>query len=163
MAKVLRCPACGALWRVKDDFAEPTVRCSECQAIFSADKMENVIVPDEKLDERLNQQAAAQNPSQTSAESGEATMTALAGSLAEFDARATPEAPANEATSKPSSSHPVLWTLGTLVVLVGAGACRPTLRTSNSLKDGSAIASRLRKGLHVASLSKFRLARCRCF
>lgn len=89
MAKVLRCPACGALWRVKDDFAEPTVRCSECQAIFSADKMENVIVPDEKLDERLNQQAAAQNPSQTSAESGEATMTALAGSLAEFDARAT--------------------------------------------------------------------------
>ena len=122
MAKVLRCPACGALWRVKDDFAEPTVRCSECQAIFSADKMENVIVPDEKLDERLHQQAAAQNPSQTSAESGEATMTALAGSLAEFDARATPEAPANEATSKPSSSHPVLWTLGTLVVLVGAGA-----------------------------------------
>ena len=122
MAKVLRCPACGALWRVKDDFAEPTVRCSECQAIFSADKMENVIVPDEKLDERLKQQAAAQNPSQTSAESGEATMTALAGSLAEFDARATPEAPANEATSKPSSSHPVLWTLGTLVVLVGAGA-----------------------------------------
>ncbi len=56
MAKVLRCPACGALWRVKDDFAEPTVRCSECQAIFSADKMESVIVPDEKLDERLNQQ-----------------------------------------------------------------------------------------------------------
>ena len=42
MAKVLRCPACGALWRVKDDFAADMLHCTECQACFSADKTESL-------------------------------------------------------------------------------------------------------------------------
>ena len=123
MAKVLRCPACGALWRVKDDFAEPVLRCTECQAIFSADKMESVIVPDEKLDARLNSSTA--NPTEAPAKTGEATMSALAGSLSEFESRATSEAatPTEDVTQeKPSTSHPVLWTLGALVILAGMGA-----------------------------------------
>ena len=62
MAKVLRCPACGALWRVKDDFAADMLHCTECQACFSADKTESLSVPDEKLDARL-QQAARLRPS----------------------------------------------------------------------------------------------------
>ena len=75
MAKVLRCPACGALWRVDDAFSEPMLRCSECQAVFSADKVECVTVPDEMLDARLQLVEKAQARQAEDAAQGEAAMT----------------------------------------------------------------------------------------
>lgn len=94
MAKVLRCPACGALWRVKDDFAADMLHCTECQACFSADKTESLSVPDEKLDARLQQAARRQAVMQEEAREGEAVMSRIADSLTDFDARTeAPEAP----------------------------------------------------------------------
>ena len=124
MAKVLRCPACGALWRVKDDFAADMLHCTECQACFSADKTESLSVPDEKLDARLQQAARRQAVMQEEAREGEAVMSRIADSLTDFDARTeAPEAPpaAEPAPRAPESaerSHGVLWTLVTLLALV---------------------------------------------
>ena len=100
MAKVLRCPACGALWRVKDDFAADMLHCTECQACFSADKTESLSVPDEKLDARLQQAARRQAVMQEEAREGEAVMSRIADSLTDFDAR-------TEAPLRPPSPHPV--------------------------------------------------------
>lgn len=111
MAKVLRCPACGALWRVKDDFTADMLHCTECQACFSADKTESLSVPDEKLDARLQQAARRQAVMQEEAREGEAVMSRIADSLTDFDARA-------EAPESAERSHGVLWTLVTLLALV---------------------------------------------
>lgn len=101
MAKVLRCPACGALWRVKDDFAADMLHCTECQACFSADKTESLSVPDEKLDARLQQAARRQAVMQEEAP------------------EAPPAAePAPRAPESAERSHGVLWTLVTLLALV---------------------------------------------
>ena len=108
MTKVLRCPACGALWRVKDDLDETRLRCTECQAVFAADKMESVIVPDDKLNDRLEAVAAAQAKSSADTAQGEASMTALASELSEFDSR-TGE-PVQDPPPEPSrSSRAMLW------------------------------------------------------
>lgn len=50
MAKVIRCPACGALWRLAENEAAEKLRCGQCGAIFQADRAESAIVPDEALD-----------------------------------------------------------------------------------------------------------------
>ena len=102
MAKVLRCPACGALWRVKDDFAADMLHCTECQACFSADKTESLSVPDEKLDARLQQAARRQAVMQEEAREGEAVMSRIADSLTDFDARTeAPEAPPAAEPTRP--------------------------------------------------------------
>lgn len=129
MAKVLRCPACGALWRVKDDFAADMLHCTECQACFSADKTESLIVPDEKLDERLQQVTRHQTLQQEEAREGEAAMSRLADSLTDFDARtdakeAPVNAPATLIQESSERSHGMLWTLVAilaLAVLLAAG------------------------------------------
>lgn len=111
MAKVLRCPACGALWRVDDAFSEPMLRCSECQAVFSADKVECVTVPDEMLDARLQLVEKAQARQAEEAAQGEAAMTKLAGDLEDFESRQTPAAVTAPVVIERSgkSSHGVLW------------------------------------------------------
>lgn len=55
MAEVIKCPACGALWRVKD--AAPEYRCGACGRIFAAETAESVVVPDKKLDEAMLEKA----------------------------------------------------------------------------------------------------------
>lgn len=126
MAKVLRCPACGALWRVKDDFAADMLHCTECQACFSADKTESLSVPDEKLDARLAQAAKRQAVLQKEAREGEAVMSRIADSLTDFDARDSVREPsATQASSQvpevqaPSErSHGALWTVIALLAVV---------------------------------------------
>lgn len=50
MAKVIRCPACGALWRLPDGEAAQKLRCGQCGAVFQADRAESALVPDAALD-----------------------------------------------------------------------------------------------------------------
>ncbi len=84
MAKIIRCPACGALWKVSDDFADSRLQCSECHTVFSADKAETVQVSDERLEARL----ASVRPSVAPAEeSAETTMNEIASQLSEFESR----------------------------------------------------------------------------
>lgn len=88
MAKILRCPACGALWRFDDVEADETLRCGECDTVFSLSKAETASVDDARLEEALRAKIAPEDP----AEKGEAAMSALANDLAEFDSRAEPTA-----------------------------------------------------------------------
>lgn len=117
MAKIIRCPACGSLFRVPDDFHETTLSCSACRSVFSADKAESVTVPDAVLDARLGKSAETA-PAVTPAESGEARMEEIAGELSEFSSRApesAAEPPAEE--EAPRRSHALLWTLICLIAL----------------------------------------------
>lgn len=88
MAKILRCPACGALWRFDDVEADETLRCGECGTVFSLSKAETASVDDVRLEEALRAKIAPEDP----AVKGEAAMSALADELAEFDSRAEPPA-----------------------------------------------------------------------
>lgn len=88
MAKILRCPACGALWRFDDVEADETLRCGECGTVFSLSKAETASVDDARLEEALRAKIAPEDP----AVKGEAAMSALADELAEFDSRADPPA-----------------------------------------------------------------------
>lgn len=88
MAKILRCPACGALWRFDDVEADETLRCGECGTVFSLSKAETASVDDARLEEALRAKIAPEDP----AVKGEAVMSALADELAEFDSRAEPPA-----------------------------------------------------------------------
>ncbi len=88
MAKILRCPACGALWRFDDVEADETLRCGECGTVFSLSKAETASVDDARLEEALRAKIAPEDP----AVKGEAAMSALADELAEFDSRAEPPA-----------------------------------------------------------------------
>lgn len=88
MAKILRCPACGALWRFDDVEADETLRCGECGTVFSLSKAETASVDDARLEEALRAKIAPEDP----AVKGEAAMSALADELAEFDSRAAPPA-----------------------------------------------------------------------
>lgn len=55
MAQVIKCPSCGALWRIKE--AAPEYRCGACGQIFPAETAESVVVPDKKLDEAMLEKA----------------------------------------------------------------------------------------------------------
>lgn len=126
MAKVLRCPACGALWRVKDDFAADMLHCTECQACFSADKTESLSVPDEKLDARLAQAARRQAVLHEEAREGEAVMSRIADSLTDFDARepvlepsSTQSSPQSPEVQPPAErSRGALWAVIALLAVV---------------------------------------------
>lgn len=121
MARIIRCPACGSLFRVPDDFHETTLACSACRSVFSADKAESVTVSDAALDARLSASAKPADAAATPAERGEARMEEIAGELSEFSSRA-PEAaadtvPADMAPEPPRRSHALLWTLLCLIAL----------------------------------------------
>ena len=99
MAKILRCPACGALWRLSGDLPS-RCRCGECGTVFSTDKAETIDVADEKLEARLAERTAEQQAKlaeeerkrareQREAQEGEALMTKLAKDMANFEGGAT--------------------------------------------------------------------------
>lgn len=99
MAKIYRCPACGALWRVPDDLSEPRLQCSECHTTFSADKAEVVHVDDEKLEARLSALRSPMGLSATESQA-EAVMSDIANSLSDFDSRTTPYIPPRRSGSR---------------------------------------------------------------
>ena len=59
MARILRCPACGALWRVDLEDASAQLRCGECGTVFASAKAETLDVDDEVLDEALARRTAS--------------------------------------------------------------------------------------------------------
>lgn len=62
MATIIKCPACGALWRLDEKSAgEPQYRCGGCGRVFEAGKAERLTVPDAELD-RLTAEARAAEP-----------------------------------------------------------------------------------------------------
>lgn len=128
MAKILRCPACGALWRFDDVEADETLRCGECGTVFSLSKAETASVDDARLEEALRAKIAPEDP----AVKGEAAMSALAEDLAEFDSRA--EAPAK------SGGFGILKALVALLLLVVLAAAallyfhRPVLQQMPALR-----------------------------
>ncbi len=128
MAKILRCPACGALWRFDDVEADETLRCGECGTVFSLSKAETASVDDARLEEALRAKIAPEDP----AEKGEAAMSALANDLAEFDSRVEPPAR--------SGAFGILKALVALVLLVVLAAAallyfhRPVLQQMPALR-----------------------------
>ncbi len=128
MAKILRCPACGALWRFDDVEADETLRCGECGTVFSLSKAETASVDDARLEEALRAKIAPEDP----AVKGEAVMSALADELAEFDSRAEPPAA--------SGGFGILKALVVLLLLVVLAAAallyfhRPVLQQMPALR-----------------------------
>lgn len=128
MAKILRCPACGALWRFDDVEADETLRCGECGTVFSLSKAETASVDDVRLEEALRAKIAPEDP----AVKGEAAMSALADELAEFDSRAEPPAA--------SGGFGILKALVVLLLLVVLAAAallyfhRPVLQQMPALR-----------------------------
>lgn len=128
MAKILRCPACGALWRFDDVEADETLRCGECGTVFSLSKAETASVDDARLEETLRAKIAPEDP----AVKGEAAMSALADELAEFDSRAEPPAA--------SGGFGILKALVAFLLLVVLAAAallcfhRPVLRQMPALR-----------------------------
>lgn len=128
MAKILRCPACGALWRFDDVEADETLRCGECGTVFSLSKAETASVDDARLEEALQAKIAPEDP----AVKGEAVMSALADELAEFDSRAEPPAA--------SGGFGILKALVVLLLLVVLAAAallyfhRPVLQQMPALR-----------------------------
>ena len=128
MAKILRCPACGALWRFDDVEADETLRCGECGTVFSLSKAETASVDDARLEETLRAKIAPEAP----AVKGEAAMSALADELAEFDSRAEPPAA--------SGGFGILKALVAFLLLVVLAAAallcfhRPVLRQMPALR-----------------------------
>lgn len=128
MAKILRCPACGALWRFDDVEADETLRCGECGTVFSLSKAETASVDYARLEEALRAKIAPEDP----AVKGEAVMSALADELAEFDSRAEPPAA--------SGGFGILKALVVLLLLVVLAAAallyfhRPVLQQMPALR-----------------------------
>lgn len=95
MALILRCPACGALWRLSGDLPE-RCRCGECGTVFSTDKAETITVADDKLEARIAARAAAQEAKaaeaarlEAASREGEALMTKIAQDIAPFEGGAS--------------------------------------------------------------------------
>lgn len=98
MAKILRCPACGALWQLEDKDDAPTLRCGACGAVFGADKAESVRVDDDALAEFLTKKA--QKAKQEEAE-GAAKMAKLADAMKDFESL-----PSTDAADERSGEEP---------------------------------------------------------
>ncbi len=91
MAKILRCPACGALWRLSGELPH-RCRCGECGTVFTTDKAEMVEVDDEKLQAKMAERAALAAAEEKKREreaqearEGEALMTKLAADMSAFE------------------------------------------------------------------------------
>lgn len=100
MAKILRCPACGALWQLEDKDNAPTLRCGACGAVFGADKAESVRVDDDALAEFLTKKA--QKAKQEEAE-GAAKMAELADAMKDFESLPSTQTPDEEQGEQPSA------------------------------------------------------------
>ena len=115
MTRIVRCPACGALWKCPDEAAE-TLRCGECRHTFVLARAETVEVDDDALARVV---AARRAPE----EKKEAQMAKIAEDLSDFHARETPE-PAVPVRAAPPEKKPrkggALFALLGLVGLAGA-------------------------------------------
>ncbi|MDY3115866.1 MAG: zinc-ribbon and DUF3426 domain-containing protein [Sutterella sp.] len=112
MAKIYRCPACGALWKVPDSSTPSRLQCSECRTVFAADKAEMARVDDDKLAERL----ATQRALRASEPDPERVMSDIANSMSDFDSRA----PSQRMTPRDESSgFGWLWSLLAFILLCG--------------------------------------------
>ena len=97
MTRIVRCPACGALWKCPDEAAE-TLRCGECRHTFVLARAETVEVDDDALARVV---AARRAPE----EKKEAQMAKIAEDLSDFHARETPE-PAVPVRAAPPRKSP---------------------------------------------------------
>ena len=102
MAIILRCPSCGALWRLPEGETAQKFRCEACGTTFAADKAEAVDVPDDRLDELLKADAAKPQDAAPAA-AGEASMERIAKDLAVFDAPAGSAKAPSEAPEAPEA------------------------------------------------------------
>lgn len=125
MVKVLRCPACGALWRIDPDQSSALLRCSECHSVFSTDKAESVLVDDQLLNSRLDKGTTEAEILQQKAEEADITLSNLARELSDLseeqpeDAKETTESKTPEQPEVSASKSPSpLWGLVILVALL---------------------------------------------
>ena len=115
MTRIVRCPACGALWKCPEEASE-TLRCGECRHTFVLAKAETVEVDDEALARVV---AARRAPE----EKKEAKMAKIAEDLSDFHARETPEPAAPVRATAPAEKPRKGGALYALLGLVGlAGA-----------------------------------------
>ncbi len=87
MAKIFRCPACGALWKVGNDFSGSRLQCSECHTVFSSDKAEMLEVDDERLAARLAALRPAPAAPREPELRTEETFSSIADELSAFESR----------------------------------------------------------------------------
>ena len=126
MVKVLRCPACGALWRLNPDQKAAFLRCSECRSVFPTEKAESVVVEEALLDARLHRESTDEDILQRQSEEADIAMSRLAQELSDFDgAQASEEESAvpEVRSPEPKKSSP-LWGvlfLAALLLLCAAG------------------------------------------
>lgn len=67
MARILRCPACGALWRLgTDEAAAEQLVCGECGSLFDVAKAETLEVADDALEAKLNLRSEADEAAEAS-------------------------------------------------------------------------------------------------
>lgn len=138
MTRIVRCPACGALWKCPDEAAE-TLRCGECRHTFVLARAETVEVDDDALARVV---AARRAPE----EKKEAQMAKIAEDLSDFHARETPE-PAVPVRAAPPEKKPrkggALFALLGLVGLAGALTAAPSTFTirffGSSLRSGASM------------------------
>lgn len=127
MARILRCPACGALWRVDLDDDSAQLRCGECGTVFASAKAETLEVDDEALDDALARRAAAvaaAAAAETNAQTeqdADASLKAeptLSGDPLSTDAPSTEDSDDVEAQTQPQPRRNPLWgLLGSAAVL----------------------------------------------
>lgn len=124
MARILRCPACGALWRVDLDDDSAQLRCGECGTVFASAKAETLEVDDEALDDALarREAAAATAAAEASAEAErDASLKAeptLSGDPLSTNAPSTDDSDDADAQTQPQPRRNPLWgLLGTAAVL----------------------------------------------
>ncbi len=121
MVKVLRCPACGALWRLSTDQKPQLLRCSECGSVFPEGKAEHVEVDEALLDVRLAREHANEAVLQQKSDEADVTMSRLAEELSDFDAGHTTDKPEEKEltpdirTSPQTKKSSALW--GLLLIL----------------------------------------------
>lgn len=112
MARILRCPACGALWRVDLEDASAQLRCGECGTVFASAKAETLDVDDEVLDEALARRTASDDAEATP--EGDAAADTSPDAAPTEDSGTDDTAPASDAKPR---SNPLWGLLGTVAVI----------------------------------------------
>lgn len=138
MAKILRCPACGALWQLEDQDDSTPLRCGACGALFDAAKAESVHVDDAVLEDFLTRKAQkAQEEAQ-----GRAKMAELAAAMKDFDdlpasksESEEPAAAADASKSRPSSIKGLLWGIAAVAAAAAAAGAAALLAHDAVLKQ----------------------------
>ncbi|EJW99034.1 hypothetical protein EVA_12859, partial [gut metagenome] len=106
MVKVLRCPACGALWRISDEESSALLHCSECQSVFAADKAESVRVDETLLQSRLDKARNEEERLKQQAKEADITLSHLAEELSEFSEEKADDTGKEETAVSPPAQPP---------------------------------------------------------